>query len=383
MMVSPSQVWIQFRIGRANAASARAAVSAGRGKPILAQKLAERALRVFRGLGDKLANADRTISGVLLQIADAESDQGKLDRARERLDECLSIRRRLLLLRPEGIPAKDDVSVALERIGDLVFHEVGDPSSASAYHEESLALRRQLVCAEPTNERYVHAVATSEGKLGDILRHQGIFAEAQERLQASLDAHTELSVKNPSSEIYERGMGLALARFGSLQLDQMDLEGARETLENSLYIRQRLATALPSDLNRQLDLGIGLGLLGTVLAMQENTFGARRRLGESLDLLARRCRGAPTSAIVQRFVWIAMWRMAYHFPDGPITWKDLVTFLQTMQQRGTLVPADEHRLEEARSYVDGGHLLQRVDKAMIDIITPVSSAGSWSPEIAL
>lgn len=368
-MRSLSNLWIGGLIRMANIASALAARALVRGNAARAEKLYAFALRLFRGLGREITNPDRTVGSALLLLSEALADQGKLLKAQGALQECLSIRRRLFLVSSNSSAAKDDLAAALERMGSLAFHRLGDVVGARALYEESLQLRTQIAESDPTSEQGRLALAVTRGQLGAILTDQRAFEEALPLLQQSLDAFSDLSVDNPTSETFEIHIAGGLTRLGVLHLDEGDVDSAREAFENSNYIRQGLVTKHPSSRDRQIDVGISLGWLGVALAKQRNDFGARARLQEAIDLFSRLSKKTPASTLVGRNLWMWMWNMALFIPAGPIKWTDVARQMEALQRDGALPPTDVHFLDEAR-LLASGKLLKGVGKATLDLIPP-------------
>ena len=70
--------------------------------------------------------------------------------ARKAADESLAIARRLAAADPGQVTRQRDLSVALEREGD-VAQAAGDAAAAGAAYAENLALRRRLVAAAPSD----------------------------------------------------------------------------------------------------------------------------------------------------------------------------------------------------------------------------------------
>ena len=50
----------------------------------------------------------------------------------------------------------------------------------------------------------------------------------------------------------------------------------------------------------------------------------------------------------QRDLWVSLWRLR-EIPESGVTWGDIVTRMEAMQAKGTLLPTDVEFLETARA----------------------------------
>ena len=76
-----------------------------------------------------------------------------------------------------------------------------------------------------------------------------------------------------------------------------------------------------------------------VLVAQGDLAGARARYQESLDLINRLAAADPSSASLQRDVWVSMWRRQ-RFPGSGVTWALIAAAMEDMDLRGVLAPND-------------------------------------------
>ncbi|TAD87499.1 MAG: hypothetical protein EAZ99_17375, partial [Alphaproteobacteria bacterium] len=68
---------------------------------------------------------------------------------------------------------------------------------------------------------------------------------------------------------------------------------------------------------------------------------------EGLRITQRLAAADPSSATLQRDLWVVMWKLR-GLPGSSITWASIVQVMEAMDRRGTLLPADRRFLEEAR-----------------------------------
>ena len=91
--------------------------------------------------------------------------------------ESLALDRRLVDAYGETPQALRDLSVSLDRLGD-VQRETGEVAAATAAYEESLALRRRLVDAYGETPQALRDLSISLNRLGDVRRETGDVAAA-------------------------------------------------------------------------------------------------------------------------------------------------------------------------------------------------------------
>ena len=86
---------------------------------------------------------------------------------------------------------------------------------------------------------------------------------------------------------------------------------------------------------------------GDIAVEQGDLGAARARYQESLELRKRLAAADPSSASLQRDLWVSMWRLV-KFPGSGVTWAAIATALEGMQRQGVLAPTDVHFLQQAR-----------------------------------
>jgi hypothetical protein len=69
-----------------------------------------------------------------------------------------------------------------------------------------------------------------------------------------------------------------------------------------------------------------------------------------LAIAERLAKADPSNASWQRDIWGALWRLA-SIPGSRVTWAHVLTRMEAMKARGTLMPSDEKFLQEARAHV--------------------------------
>ena len=80
--------------------------------------------------------------------------------------------RKLAAADPGNAEWQRDVSVSLDRVGDVRL-AAGDRAGALAAYEESLAIMRKLAAPDPGNAQWQRDVSVSLDKVGDVRRAAG------------------------------------------------------------------------------------------------------------------------------------------------------------------------------------------------------------------
>ncbi len=217
-----------------------------KGEPPLALEYLGRGLELFRQAADA-----RGVAGSLDDIAQALWLLGRLDEARARSEEALTMRR--------AIGDRRSIAASLEHLAHVLRHQ-GRFDEARASYEEALDLR-----------------ATLDDKEGLVAAHDGLGILALQRG----DAPT-------AREHWEAALGMA-QRAGALPLEAeilLHLGEAALALESRSEARTRFEAAeqIARDVSERRVLGRAVRHLGLLDLTQGNTRAALERLGEALAL---------------------------------------------------------------------------------------------------
>ena len=87
-------------------------------------------------------------------------------------EESLAIARKLAAADPGNVVWQRDVSVSLNKVGD-VRRAAGDRPGALSAYEEGLAIMRKLAAADPGNTGWQRDVSVSLNRVGDVRRAAG------------------------------------------------------------------------------------------------------------------------------------------------------------------------------------------------------------------
>jgi predicted ATPase/DNA-binding SARP family transcriptional activator len=175
--------------------------------------------------------------------------QGDYASARAYHEESLAIQRE--------IGDRYGIAVSLNGLGN-VAHSQGDYASAQVYHEESLAIKREI------GDR--SGIAASLNNLGFMASYQGDYTSAQVYHKESLIIRREIGDRN--------GTAFSLGNLGFVASYQGDYASARAYHEESLGIQREIGD--------RRGIAYSLGGLGIVAFCQGDYASARAYHEESL-----------------------------------------------------------------------------------------------------
>ena len=219
------------------------------------------------------------------------------------------IARRLVALDPSDAEAANDISVSLEKVGD-VQAALGDPAAARASHEESLAIARRLAARNPSDAGAARNLWVSLNKVGDVQVVLGDLAGASASYEEGLPIARRLAALDPTNPGPSRDLALSLTEIGDVQVARGDLAGALASYEESLAIGRRLVAQDPSDAGAARDLSVGLNKVGDVTMARGDAEGALIRYQESLTIRRRMAAQDPSHVGASRDVSVSLGRLA-------------------------------------------------------------------------
>lgn len=133
-----------------------------------------------------------------------------------------------------------------------------DRSTARARFQQSLDLRRRLAASDPSSASLQRDVSVSLNKLGDVLVSPGDLSGARARFQESLDLIKRLATSDLSSASLQRDASFSLKKLGDVLIEQGDLSSARARFQESLDLRKRLAASDLSSATLQRDVWVSM-----------------------------------------------------------------------------------------------------------------------------
>ncbi len=111
-----------------------------------------------------------------------------------------------------------DLSYDYSDLGWVTSH-LDQNSTALEWHQKALDLRKRAVAADPNDSRAAHAVASSTGRIGYVLRRMGRWDDALRYAHDALDAWLKIVGQSPDDVAAVTEVGDAHADIGELKSD--------------------------------------------------------------------------------------------------------------------------------------------------------------------
>lgn len=305
------------------------------------------AAQVAVGAMEAAENSERERSVANNEAGDVLFRAGDVAGARRRYEASLEVAERFAAASPASAEAERDLAVSLAHVGDILLFGEGDPVAAKPFFERALRIAKRLAKQNPDSAQAQRDLSMSLSKLGDALMKANEGAGAKRLYEASLDIVERLVAASPRSRHAQRDLLVNLRKLGDASMNTGDWAAARQRHERSLDISKRLVAANPASAQAQRDVSLSLSQLGDVLKKAGDVDGAAANWKESLALRERLAAANPGSAEAQRDVWLSLWRLA-SLEGAGVAWKDVLARIEAMQAAGTLIPADQPFLEQAR-----------------------------------
>ena len=234
---------------------------------------------------------------------------GDRARALAAYEESLAIRRKLAAADPGNAGWQRDVSVSLNKVGDVRL-AAGDRAGALAAYEESLAIRRKLAAADPGNAGWQRDVSVSldqgrrraagGGRPGG--RACGLRGEPRHHAQARRHRSGQCRLA-ARRECESR-------QVGDVRLAAGDRAGALAAYEESLAIMRKLAAADPGNAGWQRDLSVSPHQVGDVRLAAGDRAGALAAYEESLSVARKLFATDPGNAGWQADLVISLYKLS-------------------------------------------------------------------------
>ena len=295
----------------------------------------------------KTAISERDQSVAMDELGDIAMLAGDLAAARTAFTESLETRRTLAEANPESAEAQRDVSVSLNKLGDVAL-QAGDLAAARSAFTESHEILAKLAEANPESAEAQRDLAVGYERLGNVEMFAGDLASARGWFEDEVKISQKLMDDNPASAEAKRFHSVVLNKLGDVAIKAGDIDAASSAFTESLEIARSRAAANPESAQGLRDVSVFLNKLGDVAIKAGDLVAARSAFTESLEIARNLAEANPGSAEAQRDVWVSMWRVARYF-DEDVSWQDVADAMQAMKDAGTLFPADEEFLEQAKA----------------------------------
>jgi tetratricopeptide (TPR) repeat protein len=166
---------------------------------------------------------------------------------------------------PKTAEWQHDLSIAYNKIGDVLLFKLRNSTDALGYYRNSLAIRQRLAEADPKNPLWQRDVASAYDRIGDVFRSQGNSTDALNNYRESLRITERVATDQKRSSDWQRNLALVHDKIGDVERTRGNLTVARDSYEQSLIIRQNLIVKDEMNSRWQRDLAFSHVKVGDVL----------------------------------------------------------------------------------------------------------------------
>ena len=311
---------------------------------------ASQSLQLFEALAladTSNVKAQRDISVSLDKVGDIKAAQGDAPGALRAFQRSLEIREALARADPSSAQALRDISVALIRVGDITAAQ-GDGQAAFSALQRSLDIRETLANADPSNAQALRDLSISLIKVGDVKAAQGDTQGALSAFQRSLAIAETIAQADPSNAQALRDVLVGQISVGDIKAGQGDTLGAHSAYQRSLDIAEALARADPSNLQALRDVSVSLIKVGDIKAAQGDAQGALNAFQRGLDIAETRAKADPSNARAQRDVFVTLISVGDIKAAGGDERGALDSYLRSLDIAETLAKSDPSNAQALR-----------------------------------
>ncbi|MGC2781017.1 MAG: autotransporter strand-loop-strand O-heptosyltransferase [Bradyrhizobium sp.] len=184
-------------------------------------------------------------AGKLLDRAAAEvaegdrmAGAGDLAAALQNYKQSIAVVRHLTEADPDNAGFQRNLSVALNRIGAVLFVQRNLEGSKAAY-SASLAITQRLNAAHRTNVGFQRDLAWCHALLADVVAAQGHHAEAFEHRRSNAALVTQLANAAPSDPVLQKALATSYQNLGDAFLPTGNVDDALAVYQVSLGLTKR------------------------------------------------------------------------------------------------------------------------------------------------
>jgi tetratricopeptide (TPR) repeat protein len=194
---------------------------------------------------------------------------------------------------------KHHLSIAYNKIGDVLLFKLRNSTDALGYYRNSLAIRQRLAEADPKNPLWQRDVASAYDRIGDVFRSQGNSTDALNNYRESLRITGRVATDQKRSSDWQRNLALVHDKIGDVERSSGNLTAARDSYEHSLVIRQNLTVKDEVNSRWQRDLAFSHVKVGDVLRDLGKLDEAKKSYRRGDDIVADRAGSDPKNTIWQ------------------------------------------------------------------------------------
>ena len=193
---------------------------------------------------EETPEALRDLSVSLNNVGDAEQALGNWEGSRERYEQTLELRKRIIERVGETPEALRDLSISLNRMGD-VERALGNWEGSRERYEQSLELCKRVIERVGETPEALRDLSISLNRMGDVERALGNWEGSRERYEQSLELCKRVIERVGETPEALRDLSVSLNNVGAAERALGNWEGGQALLLQALEIAERLATKFP------------------------------------------------------------------------------------------------------------------------------------------
>jgi tetratricopeptide (TPR) repeat protein/predicted amidohydrolase len=220
---------------------------------------------------------------IINNIGNLFSYVGRWEEAKDRYEEALDLRQKILEKDLQNVSYQSDVAMTLNNLGSILVN-LGRLEEAKQRYENSLDMRQKIVKRYPENIKYQSYVGTTLNNLGALLSNMGLPEEAKNKLEKAVDLEQKILETDLQNVSYQSDLANALNSLGIVLKDLGRLEEAKEMYENSLDLRRKTVERYSENINYLSGLAMTLNSLRSLFSEVGKIEKAIYRLEEALKI---------------------------------------------------------------------------------------------------
>lgn len=260
------------------------------------------------------AQALRDLSVSFNKLGDV-AVRGQLEHAHELYTRGLQIVEPLAGANPADEQFRRDLSVSYNRLGDVLLR-LRKPELARGYSERALAVaRKQTPALAPgpisgPDSEAVRDLSVSIEKLGDVLRHLNDGPGARALYAESLTLRERLAAGDPDNVQARRDLGVSLGKLGGVLLnDSAQQSAALDYFRRAFDVFKAVAEAEPNDAEAQRDYSVGYNQLGDALSQFGKRAEAVAQYERAVEIRRALNAAQPGDAQTQRDLVVSLFKI--------------------------------------------------------------------------
>jgi serine/threonine-protein kinase len=205
----------------------------------------------------------RVLAGVNQRAGQIAMNYGRYDDTARYFRRMEELSEQLAAAEPAALePLKVKASVKAT-LGEFQMDRIGDAKKAVDFFDQALALRRQWLAREPTNDEARRGVANMLGALANSRLRLGDPAGARALYREEIELRDRFSPALANQiEVRREHAGLR-DKLGDLSVSLGDPEDGRKNFEAALKLRREIAADQPDETQAHRDVLLSLQRLGT------------------------------------------------------------------------------------------------------------------------